>query len=134
MSGRRDPFGDIEELIDVMTGGLETGGDPPVDVVDEGDAFVVVADLPGYDREDVEATLVDTTTLSLTATREAEHVAEADRVVTRERTTQSVSRRVGLPEPVDEAGTAATYEDGVLTVRLPKRSPDDADGTDIPVE
>jgi len=134
MARRTDPFGDIEDLIDVMTGGgLDPGGTPPVDVADTGDAFVVVADLPGYEASDLNVTLSDPTTLSLAAEREVETVAEADRYVTRERQRQAVSRRVGLPEPVAEDGTSAAYEDGVLTVTLPKRSTDSEEGTDIPV-
>ncbi|WP_415379815.1 Hsp20/alpha crystallin family protein [Halosimplex sp. TS25] len=133
MARGTDPFGDIEELIDVMTGGLETGGEVPVDVADAGDEFVVVADLPGYDREDVQVQLTDATTLSLSARRETETVEEADRYVSRERTSQSVSRSVGLPEPVVESEASATYENGVLTVTLPKQTTESDSGTDIPV-
>ncbi|WP_436927902.1 Hsp20/alpha crystallin family protein [Halosimplex amylolyticum] len=133
MARGTDPFGDIEELIDVMTGGFEAGGDVPVDVADAGDEFVVVADLPGYDREDVQVQLTDATTLSLSARRETETVEEADRYVSRERTSQSVSRSVGLPEPVVESEAVATYENGVLTVTLPKQITESESGTDIPV-
>jgi len=37
-----------------------------------------------------------------------------------------VSRRIPIPEPVDRDGATASYDDGVLTVTLPKRSSDDA--------
>lgn len=132
MSRRSDPFEDIEELLDVVTGGLEpTGGGLPVDVADAGDEFVVVADLPGYDRDDVSVTMPDETTLAVAAGRETD--LDADRYVTRERRQGSVSRRVGLPEPVVETGTSAALDDGVLTVTLPKQTGSD-DGTEIPVE
>ncbi|WP_123537918.1 Hsp20/alpha crystallin family protein [Halosimplex salinum] len=133
MARGTDPFGDIEELIDVMTGGMGAGGDLPVDVADAGDEFVVVADLPGYDRDDVDVQLTDATTLALSATRETESVEEADRYVSRERHSQSVSRQVGLPEPVVETEASATYENGVLTVTLPKQTTESDSGTDIPV-
>ncbi|WP_459192836.1 Hsp20/alpha crystallin family protein [Halosimplex sp. J119] len=133
MARGTDPFGDIEELIDVMTGGMEAGGEVPVDVADAGDEFVVVADLPGYDRDDVQVQLTDATTLSLSARRETETVEEADRYVSRERTSQSVSRSVGLPEPVVETEASANYENGVLTVTLPKQTTGSDAGTDIPV-
>jgi HSP20 family protein len=133
MSRRSDPFEDIEELLDVVTGGLEpTGGRGlPVDVVDAGDEFVVVADLPGYDRDDVSVTLPDETTLAVAAGRDTD--IEAERYVTRESQRGSISRRVGLPEPVAETETGATLEEGVLTVTLPKQT-GSGDGTEIPVE
>mgnify|MGYP000504201228 CR=1 FL=1 len=136
MTRRTDPFADIEDLLDTLTGGggVAAGGIPPVDVADADDEFVVVVDLPGYDAESLDVTLTDPTTLYVAAEREHEAVTEADRYVTREREQVSVSRRIGLPEPVDESGTAATYEEGILTVRLPKRSSAPDDGTDIPVE
>jgi len=133
MSGSSDPFGDIEKLIDVMTGGLEPSGDLAVDVADTGEAFAVVADLPGYDRDDIDVQLTDATTLALSASRETETVEEADRYVTRERHSQSITRNVGLPEPVVEAEASATYDNGVLTVTLPKETTTDDGGTDIPV-
>jgi HSP20 family protein len=132
---RRDPFDDIEEILDVVTGGLDSSaGTLPVDVADTGDAFVVVADLPGYDRDDVTVTLPDETTLSLAAERETDAVAESERYVTRERTNQSVTRRVGLPDPVVADETSASYEGGVLTVTLPKQHGSGGDDTEIPVE
>lgn len=135
MSGRNDPFSEIEEIIDVVTGGgPEAPTALPVDVADTGDAFVVVTDLPGYDREDVHVTLVDETTLAITADRETEAVEDADRYVTRERQRTSVSRQVGLPAPVEESETSASLDDGVLTVTLPRLGDTSGDSTEIPVE
>lgn len=133
MTRRSDPFADIEELLDAVTGGLEpTGGGLPVDVADTGDAFVVLADLPGHDRADVDVTLPDETTLAVAAERDTDR-PDAERYVTRERSGRAVSRRVGLPEPVAETEATAAYEDGVLAVTLPKRS-GGGDETEIPVE
>jgi HSP20 family protein len=136
MTRSTDPLSEIEEILDVVTGSGAVEASPglPVDVADTGEAFVVVADLPGYDREDVHVTLVDGTTLSVAADRETETVDEADRYVTRERQRRSVSRQVGLPAPVEEGETSATLEEGVLTVRLPRRGDAGAEGTEIPVE
>jgi HSP20 family protein len=104
----------------------------PVDVADTGEAFVVVADLPGYDRAALDVQLTDERTLSLRAERETEHIEDAEHYVTTERSRRSVSRTVPLPEAVDEEATEATFENGVLRVTLPKRS-DPEEGTDIPV-
>ncbi|MEF8851733.1 MAG: Hsp20/alpha crystallin family protein [Haloarculaceae archaeon] len=135
MSGRNDPLSEIEEILELVTGGgPEAPAALPVDVADTGEEFVVVTDLPGYDREDVHVTLVDETTLAITAEREAEAVDEADRYVTRERQRHSVSRQVGLPAPVEESETSASLDEGVLTVTLPRLGDTSGDSTEIPVE
>jgi len=127
---RNDPFGEIERLFDQF--GLDVeGGGVAVDVLDAGDAIEVTADLPGYETDDIDVQLQEGRRLTVTAEAERESEREEGQFVTRERRRQSVSRTVRLPEPVDEAGTEATYTNGVLTVRLPKR--ERSEGTDIPV-
>ena len=133
MTGPTDPFDEMERLFDQLTEfGSAVGGDVPVDVIDEGDAFVVVADLPGYGTEDIDVQLQDDRRLTVAATRETDRAAEEGDYVRRERGRQRVDRSVTLPEPVDEAATEASYENGVLTVRLGKQAAG-GEGTDIPV-
>ncbi|MFU1781332.1 Hsp20/alpha crystallin family protein [Haloarcula japonica] len=131
----RDPFREIERAFDML--GEQFGvdmGAVPVDIVDEGDAFVVHADLPGYDSADIDVQLVEDRKLTISAASSQEREATDGQYVQRERRQQSLSRSVRLPEAVDEAETTASYDNGVLTVRLAKvvHSEDD-DGTDIPV-
>ncbi|WP_306054305.1 Hsp20/alpha crystallin family protein [Natronococcus wangiae] len=129
---RRNPFDEIEEVLDRVSrqveegmtgGGLQVPGSVPVDVADTGEEYVVTADLPGYDTDDIDLTLAEGT-LRLEAHRagETETTDESGRYLRRERTRQSVNRRVRLPDPVDEESVSAGYENGVLTVRLPKVS------------
>lgn len=131
-----NPFEEIEEMLERM--GREFDGDPlgvarstPVDVADRGDAFVVTADLPGFETEDVEVTLADST-LRIDAERSTSAETEDAEYVRRERRRESVSRSVRLPEAVDEEGVEATYTNGVLTVTLEKQSADG--GTQIDIE
>lgn len=136
----RNPFDDLERMIDRMTRQFEgfepTAGGVSVDVVDRGDEFVVSADLPGYDREDIDVELSETT-LRVSAERDEEsdeeRETEAGEYLRRERTRRSTSRSVRLPERVDEDATSATYEAGVLRVTLPKLRTSD-EGTNIPIE
>jgi len=131
----RDPLSEIERAFDMLGDqfGVDMGA-VPVDVVDEGDAFVVHADLPGYDTDDIDVQLVDERELTVSASSSQERESADGQYVQRERRQQSLSRSVRLPEAVDEEETTASYDDGVLTVRLAKvvHSEDD-DGTDIPV-
>ncbi|WP_302082219.1 Hsp20/alpha crystallin family protein [Salinibaculum rarum] len=133
MSERSDPFDDVEKLLDQLTQfGAATGGDVPVDIKDEGETVVVVADLPGYDTENVDVQLEDEYTLSITATREDSETVEDGEYVRQERHSERVSRTVTLPVAVDAGSAAASHENGVLTVHLDKQTASDA-GTDIPV-
>ncbi|MFB6309412.1 MAG: Hsp20/alpha crystallin family protein [Haloarculaceae archaeon] len=129
-----DPFDEIERVFGLMSQqfGTELAG-VPTDVIDDGDAYVVRADLPGYDSDDVEVTLSEGRQLRIDAEREEASVEEDGRFVQRERRAQSASRTVTLPERVEEAETEASYDRGVLTVRLPKQTAEDDEGTEIPV-
>ncbi|QLD89858.1 Hsp20/alpha crystallin family protein [Natronomonas salina] len=138
----RNPFDEIERMFDRMSSqfdpteggalGGPLGGSVAVDVEDAGDEYVVTADLPGYDREDIDVQLAGER-LTVSADHTDATTAEEDdgRYVRKERRQQSVSRTIRLPEAVDESGTEAEYNNGVLTVTLPKVGVDD--GHDIPI-
>ena len=132
----RNPFDEMERAFERMGKQLE-GLTPQmgvetilVDVADDGDAYVVTADLPGFDRSDIEVKLADRR-LELSAEHETEMEDEGPDYVRRERRRGSVRRSVHLPGRVEAEGTEANYENGVLTVTLPKHEADS--GTDIPV-
>ena len=107
-------------------------GTVPTDVVDDGDSFLVHAELPGYDSDDIDVQLAEGRTLTVSAEHSETSETTDGRYVQRERRQQSLSRTVTLPEAVTESETTASYEDGVLTVTLPKATGDE-DGTSIPV-
>ncbi|ELY62552.1 heat shock protein Hsp20 [Natronobacterium gregoryi SP2] len=106
-----------------------------IDLADHGEEFVLTADVPGFDKEDVELRLSDDT-IHVTAERAQELTeAEDDGFYLRsERERQSMSRSVRLPEPVDADAIAATYRNGVVTVTLPKREPSEPAGRSIDIE
>jgi len=129
----RDPFSEIERAFDVLGGQLDVGTSAvPTDIVDDGDRFVVRADLPGFDSDDIDVQLAENQRLTVSASRAEDSEVSDGQFVQRERRRQSASRTVRLPEAVAEGETSATYEEGVLTVTLPKATGAD-EGTDIPV-
>lgn len=134
--GRRNPLEEIEDLLDRMGRELDVeawpGGDGvAVDVVDHGDRYRVTADLPGFEKDDIEVRLA-AGTLYLDGERETGTADEDVDYLRRERRRDSASRRVSLPEPVDEDGITARYDRGVLTVDLPKQEAED--GTRIEID
>lgn len=141
---RRNPFEELEEVIERMSRGFDGGMAPalgesvPVDVLDDDEAYVVTADLPGFAAEDIDVTL-DGGRLRIEADRDAETGTEetedtergTERYIYHERTRERVSRTVRLPEPVDEEGVTANHSNGVLTVELPKTRRDDGHTIDV---
>lgn len=105
-----------------------------IDVADYDDEIVVTADVPGFEKEDIDLTLSERT-LTITAEREMESESGEGEYLRRERRSSSMRRSVRLPESVDEEGATASYRNGVLTVTLPKLTMDEDDeGRHIDVE
>ncbi|QCJ47095.1 MULTISPECIES: Hsp20/alpha crystallin family protein [Haloprofundus] len=139
MPDRNNPFDEIERLFDQLSRNFESSGmsrlrDVSIDLEERDDEFVVTADLPGYETEDIDLSVRDR---QLTIRAEHSDTAEErdDAYLRRERTRRSVSRTVHLPESVEEEASDASYRHGVLTVRLPKqRRSDDDEGHRIDIE
>lgn len=132
--GRRNPFEEIEELLERMGEELESDtlpvtGDIDVDVAEHDDRYLTHADLPGYEREGIDVRLVGGA-LHIEAERDLE-AEEDSEYLQRERRREPVSRRVSLPDPVDEEGISATYTNGVLSIELPKEGTDAGTSIDI---
>jgi len=91
-------------------------------VAEYDDEFVVMADLPGYDREDIDVRATEGR-LTITAEHDAASEDADRRYLRRERRHESVTRSVDLPGPVVDEDASATYRHGVLTITLPRRLP-----------
>ena len=96
-------------------GGFDWKGQFPIDLYKDNDAFVVRAELPGFRKEDLAIDLADGV-LTITGTQKTETKPGTEPAQERR-----VTRAVALPENIDVAKIAAAYENGVLTVTLPKR-------------
>lgn len=99
---------------------------PRVDIREERDRFVILADLPGIDPADVEVWM-DKGVLSLKGERKpaagesAEGEAGEVRFSRIERSTGRFHRRFTLPDSADADGVTATGHNGVLEISIPKR-------------
>ena len=92
---------------------------PSVDVEETKDEVIVKAELPGLRREDIKVH-AQGDTLAITGERqqEAETTEKTTHLV--ERAYGKFQRVIGLPVDVDGTRARATYEQGVLTIHLPK--------------
>jgi HSP20 family protein len=92
---------------------------PAMDLVETDDHFVLRADLPGLSESDVDLSLEDNV-LTLKGERKVEHEAKGEGFYRVERATGAFHRSLTLPEGVDGDAITATFDKGVLEVRIPK--------------
>ena len=99
---------------------LLSGWSPALDIYEEKDNFVVKAELPGVDPQNVDIEVHDST-LVLRGERRFDDPAETNVAYHRREREQGQFRRVvRLPGKVDGDQAAASYHDGVLSIRVPK--------------
>ena len=123
----RDPFATfaaVQRAMDSVMGGdllgtrISGGAYPPVRVYKEAEDFVVVAELPGVRKEDLDVQ-VSGDTLRIKGKKAAAYEGNAN-APRREQDAGEFDRSLTLPVQLDAAKVAAEYRDGVLTVRLPR--------------
>jgi len=149
MPFRRYPFGsiwrefdemmtDMEHRFSEMVEGLESErllpapgfrrrmlpalrGEFSVDVREHEDEVIVVADLPGVEKEDITIALINSRTLEISSKREEQKEDTGEGYYLKERIGGMISRQVALPADVSGDDTKATFTNGVLEIRLKKR-------------
>jgi HSP20 family protein len=134
ISRRPSPFGELLSLRQAMdrlfedsfvrpraawAPALAEGGLLPVDVSTSADALVVEAALPGARPEDVEITVEDGTLTIRASTSSERKDGEGDYLVQEIRRGE-VSRSISLPSGLEADKAEASFEHGVLTLRIPK--------------
>ena len=92
---------------------------PRVDIHEDENAYVLHMDAPGLNKEDFQIDFSEGT-LSISGQRKATERTENDTVVHVERRYGSFYRSFTLPKLVDVDGVQARYENGVLTIVVPK--------------
>ena len=92
---------------------------PSVDIYDNDDNIVIKAELPGVDKKDISVD-VDGRFLTLKGERSAENEVKEENFHRREREYGKFQRVFTLPAEVNADDINADYEDGVLTIDIPK--------------
>ena len=92
----------------------------PLDISQTEDSIAIKASVPGIRPEDVEVT-IEGKTLTLRGEFKAEEETKEENVLLQERRYGSFCRSVTLPTGLDTDKAEATYENGVLTLSIPKR-------------
>ena len=129
--GDWDIFGDIARLrrdLDRFSEGFlpgretsekETVWAPPVDVYEDDDGLILVVDLPGVQRDDIDLR-IDDTGLTVEGERAREESSSGIRL---ERPAGRSRRSFRIGIPLDPSGARATYREGVLRITIPRAGP-----------
>ncbi|AWV00255.1 Hsp20/alpha crystallin family protein [Burkholderia sp. JP2-270] len=130
---RYDPFS-MDPVSDLFQGlfrplrGMTLTDEPDlasvkIDVTESDDAYKVNAELPGVAKDDIDVQVTGrTVSINAKIERNAEQ-KEGERVIRRERYSGAISRSFSLPGEIDDAHATAAYQDGVLSLTLPKKTP-----------
>jgi HSP20 family protein len=115
----RDPFASFGQLDRWFGDFSPSVFQPRIDIVDDGDALRITAELPGMERQDVEI-LVEDEALVLRGEKKLESKSEEKGCYRLERAFGSFQRVIALPDGADVNRAEASFDKGVLTVRIPK--------------
>ncbi len=98
----------------------EGGRSPRVDIFDDGNNFVLSAELPGVSREDLDIDVKDNR-LTIKGEKKLENRTEKEGYLRVERSYGVFERSFFLDENVDRENIQAEYKDGVLRLVLPRK-------------
>ncbi|MEV0690329.1 Hsp20/alpha crystallin family protein [Streptomyces sp. NPDC050388] len=114
---RTDPFRELDRLTQQVFGTAARPTAMPMDAFRDGDTFVVELDLPGVAPESIDLD-IERNVLTVKAERRPS-IGRDSEVVIAERPTGSFSRQLFLGETLDTEHIDASYEAGVLRLRIP---------------
>lgn len=111
-----DPFFSMDRLADEDTLGM---WNPAVDLYEKDDHFIIKAELPGINKDDIKVDLKDRV-LTLSGERSYDNEVKEENYYRRERSFGKFQRAFTLPADVDPEKIKAEFKDGVLQIEVPK--------------
>lgn len=121
---RFSPFRNLDEFLEdfpLMSGGMEAAPRMRMDISETDQAFTVNAEIPGVKKEDIKIAIEgDKVSIRAESKRETEEKQQGN-IMRSERYYGQQYRSFTLPQAVDDSKAEAKYQDGILTLTLPKR-------------
>ncbi|RIA80519.1 HSP20-like chaperone [Glomus cerebriforme] len=100
-------------------GNIRTGWAPSLDVLETEDEFIVDAELPGLNKDDINIDIHDNI-LTISGETKKEQRFQDENVFFRERHFGSFNRGIALPPNLNTDDVTATFENGLLEMKFPK--------------
>jgi HSP20 family protein len=104
---------DVSGLLDASTA-------PAIDVMETGDSYIVIADLPGIKKDDLELNVAGTL-LTLKGSKRLEQHSEKRKFFRKETWAGNFNRTIELPPNIATESIEAELKDGVLAIRIAKK-------------
>lgn len=117
----RRPYSLLDSMFDAM---VPESGEPTrarLDVIERAERYEVQVDLPGAKKEDIRVDIHENQVRISANSVVSRELKEGDRALRTERQTTQYGRSFELPQAVQEDAAQAAFENGVLTLTLPKR-------------
>ena len=116
-----DFFRDFDRSLDTLfTSDRELTRMPNVDIKENGNSYVIEAELPGLTEKDVEVK-VENRNLFISTVKEKKKEEKKDNYLIRERSSYSFSRNFILPEDADAESISGVFKNGVLSLEIAKK-------------
>jgi HSP20 family protein len=120
---RTDPFREFDRLAQQLTGAVSPGtwsrpSPMPMDAFRSGDEYVIVFDLPGVSPDAIDLD-IERNVLTVKAERRPAALGEGVEMQVAERPLGVFSRQLFLGDTLDAERIGASYENGVLTLKIP---------------
>lgn len=93
-----------------------------IDITESDQEFVLKAEIPGVSKDDIHVEIEDNTVTIRADKEQNKEAKDEGRVIRQERFWGQVERTVSLSRSIDESAAKATYQNGLLTLVLPKKA------------
>jgi HSP20 family protein len=111
-------FGSLARPFPTVRRTIQEGWMPALDVFEKEGEMVIRLDLPGIEKKDVKVKVLDDV-LSIEGERKLEKKIEEENYLCQEAFYGTFTRRIALPNPVEEYEVKATFQNGVLEIHVP---------------
>jgi HSP20 family protein len=100
---------------------LPSPGQIKMDVKENDNAYTVLAEIPGVTKEDIQVSIEGNMVTVCSEVKQQDSQTRDDKLLRSERYFGAVSRGISLPQDIDQSQAKAKYDNGVLTLTLPKK-------------
>ena len=138
----RDPFADLDRIADQMDRAFDgflrpanqvVGGAVPIDIYEQDNKLFICASVPGVKPDDIDVTVEDRVLTIRGESKQNWESNEQTKVYRREQRFGTFTRSIRLPEGLDYENVDAEFENGMVTVSIPKTVKANPEPKRIPV-